>query len=459
LDAAFSRRILKVKGKKVRLTVINGLLWHIFEYGIILIDFIFAYVFLKGILDRNTKVPDRLAYGLIFGLATLVFALSRVAKFSAAQMIGSYLCCIVIALILFKGRFLVRLFWATMYMVGIAVIESMIIYVSSAITKIDVITLALSLNWYRIVFCIFSKLVTYIYIRLVGRTTRRNFNNIPSRFYKIIITVFIVSTLSMLLIMDIGVAVKDDESVGFALVWISAGILILTITVYQIFQYMSDYFEKETQHHIMQYQNQVMMQTALDRDEANKEVRRIWHDFNNHISCIDMLLQMNNIVRARKYIAGMQINSKVAHFEIKTGNEIADAVLNQKYKKAQKHNIRFKVEGQLTDDININEVDLCSLMSNALDNAIEANLKVLDESLRAISVQIKPENRCLFLEITNTVDKNVTNTKIVGTTKEDRKNHGFGMLNMKTIAEKYQGYMNYHFKEDSFNLSIMLKAV
>ncbi|MDF2594474.1 MAG: hypothetical protein K0R69_815 [Clostridia bacterium] len=437
----------------------TGLLWHIFEYSIFLIDFIFVYVFLKGILDRNTKVSDRLAYIIIFSSATSIFALSRVAKFSAAQMIGSYLCCILIAFVLFKGRLLVRLFWATMYMVGIAVIESMIIYVSSAITQIDVITIALSVNWYRIVFCIFSKLITYIYIKIVGRTTRKNFNNIPARFYKIIIVVFIVSAFSMLLIMDIGVAVKGNASVGFALVWISVGILVLTITVYQIFQYMSDYFEKETQHHIMQYQNEVMMQTVLDQDETNKEVRRIWHDFNNHISCIDMLLQMNNVVRARKYISDMQINSQVVHFEIKTGNEIADAVLNQKYKKAKKHNIQFKVEGQLTDDININEVDLCSLMSNALDNAIEANLKVLDESRRAIGVQIKSRDYCLFLEITNTVDKNITNAEITGTTKEDKKSHGFGMLNMKTIAEKYQGYMNYKFKGDSFNLSIMLKAV
>ncbi len=437
----------------------NGLLWHLFEYSIFLIDFIFVYLFLKGILDRNLKVSERLAYVIVFSSATLVFVLSRVAKFSAAQMIGSYLFCILIALVIFKGRFLVRLFWATMFMVGIAVIESIIIYVSSAITKIDVITLALSLNWYRIVFCIFSKLATYIFIKLVGRTTRRNFNNIPARFYKIISAVFIVSTLSMLLIMRVGVAVQGNESVGFALAWISAGILVLTITVYQIFQYMSDYFEKETQYNIMQYQNEVMMQTALEQDATNNEVRKIWHDFNNHISCIDMLLQMNSVERARKYISNMQVNSQVVHFEIRTGNEIADAVLNQKYKKAKKHNIQFEVEGQLTDDININAVDLCSLMSNALDNAIEANLKVSDESLRAISVQIKPRAHCLFLEITNTVDKDITNTEIVGTTKEDKKSHGFGMLNMKKIAEKYQGDMNYKFKEDSFNLSIMLKAV
>ncbi|WP_069998521.1 sensor histidine kinase [Cellulosilyticum sp. I15G10I2] len=437
----------------------NGLLWHIFEYSIFLIDFTFVYLFLKGILDRNLKVSERVAYVVIFSSATSIFALSRVAKFSAAQMIGSYLFCILIAFILFKGRALVRLFWATMYIVGIVVIESMIIYVSSAITKIDVITLALSLNWYRIVFCIFSKLVTYIYIRLVGKTTRRSFNNIPGPFYKIIIAVFCVSTLSMLFIMRIGAAVQGNRSAGFDLVYISIGILVLTITLYQIFQYMSDYFEKENQYHIMQYQNEVMMQTALDEDATNSEVRKILHDFNNHISCIDMLLQMNSVERARKYISDMQINSKIADFEIKTGNEIADAVINQKYKRAKKHNIQFKVEGQLTDDININAVDLCSLMSNALDNAIEANLKVSDESLRAISVEIEPRDHCLFLEITNTVEKNITNTEIVGTTKEDKKSHGFGMLNMKTIAEKYQGHMNYVFKEDTFNLSIMLKAV
>jgi sensor histidine kinase regulating citrate/malate metabolism len=168
---------------------------------------------------------------------------------------------------------------------------------------------------------------------------------------------------------------------------------------------------------------------------------------------------MDNVKRARDYIYDMKINSEKVHFEIKTGNEIADAVINQKYMIAKKHEIEFNVIGALGENMGINAVDLCALMSNGLDNAIEANLRIKNKKFRKINVHIKPYKDYLLIEIINTVEEEIKNIENLQTTKKDKHKHGFGMLSMKKVVEKYEGYLQYNYENNCFNLSIMLKVI
>ncbi|MDF2612763.1 MAG: hypothetical protein K0S71_549 [Clostridia bacterium] len=437
--------------------MINELVWNVFEYSIYLIEMIFLYMFLNELIELKPNIPKHITYTGLIAASIIVFALSRIDKFSIVKIIIGYVLCVTIAVLFYEGRVIIKYFWATMYYVALAVIEIMLIYVSSYITQIDVGTVALTTNWYRIVFCVFAKLMNFILIKLIGQTTRKTFDGVPTKFLQSIIGVFIVSIISVLSIMKIGILLKGNELAGFLLVVIASSILILTIAIYQVFQYICDYFEKETQYEIIEYQNEMMIQATLERDRSHKEIRKIWHDFNNHISCIDMLLQMDNVKRARQYIYDMKINNEEVNFEIRTGNEIADAVINQKYMRAKKHGIHFDVDGFLGENIGINAVDLCALMSNGLDNAIEANLKIEDESTRKIQMHMKPLNEYLLIEIINTVKEEIKNINIFETSKNDKSRHGFGVLNMKKIVEKYEGHLQYSYEKNNFNLSIKLK--
>lgn len=437
--------------------MINELVWSLFEYSIILIEMFFLYMFLNELMERKRNLPKYIIYTVLIGSSIIIFALKGIDRLFLVKTLTGYAFVISIALLFYKGRLMEKLFWATVYYVSLALIEIILIYATSYITQIDVNTVALANNWYRIVFCVFSKLMSFIFIKLIGQTTRKTFNDVPTRFLQVMVGVFIVSIISIVSIMKIGILLQGNELAGLLLVIISTGILILTIAIYQVFQYICDYFEKEKQFEIIEYQNEMMIQATLERDESHKEIRKIGHDFNNHISCIDMLLQMDNVKRARQYIKDMKINSQEVNFEIKTGNEIADAVINQKYMKAKKHGIEFNVTGFLGEKVGINAIDLCALMSNALDNAIEANLKIEEESERKIKMHIEPYEDYLHIEINNTVKEEVKNINYLETTKPDKSKHGFGVLNMKKIAEKYEGHLQYSSKKNNFNLSIVLK--
>lgn len=437
--------------------MINGIVWNLFEYSICFIEVLFLYMFLNEVIDRKESIPQYIVYiGLIF-MSGLSFTLTYVTIFSTLKVLVGYIICILLAMIFYKAKFKIQLFWGTMYYIGIGLIDIVSFSLISYITKIDIMTIALSTDWYKILLTIFAKLILFIVIKLIAKTTKRSLIDVPIKFWRMILGVFAIALISIIAIIEIGIILKDNEVAGLFLVIISVGILALSMTVYQTFQYMCNYFEKEKQYEMIDYQNNVLIKATLERDETYKEIRKIWHDFNNHISCIDMLLQMDNIKRARDYIYEMKINSQKVNFEIKTGNEIADAVINQKYMLAKKNHIVFSVQGFIGENLGITAVDLCALLSNALDNAIEANLKIQNITMRRISVHMKPYKEYLLIEITNTVAEEIEGIEDLQTTKKDKISHGFGMLNMKKVVGKYEGYLQHHCENKEFNLSIMLK--
>jgi hypothetical protein len=439
--------------------MINGIVWNLFEYSLCFIEMVFLCLFLNELIDKKTYMPKYIVYIGIIGASGIIFCLTWISVFSPLKMAIGYILCIAIGTVFYKGKLKVKIFWGTIYYIGIALIDVMSISLISYVTKIDIITIAMKSNWYRIVLAIFAKLILFILIKIVAKTTRKSLGDVPAKFWHMILGVFIIALVSIMAVIEIGIILQGNELAGLFLVIISTGILVLSMVVYQIFQYICNYFEKEKQYEIIEYQNNMLIKATLEKDESHKEIRKIWHDFNNHISCIDMLLQMDNIKRARDYIYDMKINSEKVHFEIKTGNEIADAVINQKYMIAKKHNIEFNVTGALSENMGINAVDLCALMSNGLDNAIEANLKITDKKFRKINIHIKPYKEYLLIEIVNAVEEEVKNIENLQTTKKDKTRHGFGMLSMKKIVEKYEGYLQYNYENSHFNLSIMLKVI
>lgn len=237
----------------------------------------------------------------------------------------------------------------------------------------------------------------------------------------------------------------------------AVGIFFDNIIIYYTVQRLSDWVNKEKEYEVVQYQNEVLIKATIEKDEMNKEVRKIWHDFNNHMSCIDMLLQMGNIEKARAYIKNMNASCQTTYMGIKTGNEMADVVINQKFMLAKAQNIDLIVSGGLEEELNINQMDLCAILCNSLDNAIEACCQMEDKETKKASLSLKMYKEYLLIDVSNSVKKEAVNNKKLITTKRDKSRHGIGMLSMRATVEKYGGNLEWKYENNQFLLSIMIK--
>ena len=206
---------------------------------------------------------------------------------------------------------------------------------------------------------------------------------------------------------------------------------------------------------ILLAQNKSLVALISSNKILDEKRRKMGHDFNNHISCIDMLLQMGNIERAREYIAKMNQNYSKHYAGISVNHEIADAIMNEKYLKAQKGHIDFLVEGQF-EALNIDEMDFCIILGNSLDNAIEAAMRVEDEEERYIEVKIENTTTATYITVLNSMKEIDQEGERLLTTKKDKEHHGIGINSMQAAAMRNNGEIKWQCREGEFELKVIL---
>lgn len=171
--------------------------------------------------------------------------------------------------------------------------------------------------------------------------------------------------------------------------------------------------------------------------ESDTEMRRLRHDMNNHILCMMELYRLEKYQELGIYLE--QLSDKAAEIKavVQTGNEIVDAIINEKAEEAEKFHIQMDVDGDFKS-INIPAMDLCTIFANLLDNAVEAS-KSVKEGERQITVSTKKTGSFLFLTIKNNVASYVEISDTMKTTKSNKKDHGFGIENVERAVKKCGG--------------------
>lgn len=196
--------------------------------------------------------------------------------------------------------------------------------------------------------------------------------------------------------------------------------------------------------------------------ESQIETRRIRHDMKNHLQSIMYLANENELEELRRYLNGLNILVEQTDMELHCGNHIADAICNEKNQYAKKNKIRFEIDGRISEHMQMEAMDVCTIFSNAIDNAIEAAMQISEIKNRWIKLKIQNQGDILFLQFTNSMLSE--NAKRLGerTSKKDSINHGFGLQNIRRAVEKYQGKME--IREESqggvavFALELMLMS-
>ena len=183
----------------------------------------------------------------------------------------------------------------------------------------------------------------------------------------------------------------------------------------------------------------------------------------NNIQVLMLLLEKKEDDKMGEYLKEMGDNLVSADVSAHTGDMIADAIIAEKKAEADSRGIKLKSIGKI-EGVKISPVDMCKILANLLDNAIEATsmkeLKDIDEHDKAINLQFKKTDNFFMISITNPCFKapETKDGKIV-TSKEDSKNHGFGLKNIESAAAVYDGEVNFSCDEKPYGFLIRSEVV
>lgn len=220
--------------------------------------------------------------------------------------------------------------------------------------------------------------------------------------------------------------------------------------------------EQEVQNNmIMKQQLKLQLNHCKNFEGLYGEVRSVIHDMNNHIACLSNLATSNNVEEIKKYIYNIKETVHKLDFEMKTGNAIADAIINEKYNISKTEGINFVCNFIMPQQTILEPIDICIILSNSLDNAIEACVKITDDNIpKTIHIRSIIRDIYLIIEITNSTTTKIkyVNNKIIST-KTDTINHGIGLYNIEKVVKKYNGVFDIIEEKNKFTINIMLRCI
>ncbi|MBQ6996020.1 MAG: GHKL domain-containing protein [Lachnospiraceae bacterium] len=196
----------------------------------------------------------------------------------------------------------------------------------------------------------------------------------------------------------------------------------------------------------------------IEMNEKNTELRRFRHDTKNLLLVLRSLIAEEKYEQAAEYIDKMQEtmdSTKSKTFD--TGNFIADALLESKVKTAAQSNITMTVEGCIPAS-KVEDVDLVILISNLLDNAIEATRQVKED--RRIEIQSILKKNIWILSVKNScMNEVVIRENRIETTKDNKESHGFGLANIERVTKKYDGNLQLSCENKMFTAQTILMLI
>ncbi len=188
--------------------------------------------------------------------------------------------------------------------------------------------------------------------------------------------------------------------------------------------------------------------------EQYRQSERLRHDMKNHIIALSALSRHKKWEKIDDYLKKMEGIVLDTGGDL-TGNKTVDALLYQKRKQAEEEKIKWECDVQMPKTCCINEFDLCVLLGNILDNALEACGRMQQEECRFIKIQAKAVKKCFLIEVKNSMDRTEKFTEGY-THKGDLQEHGIGLLNVGDVVQGYHGVMNVEAKNGIFVISILV---
>lgn len=215
------------------------------------------------------------------------------------------------------------------------------------------------------------------------------------------------------------------------------------------------FFEKQIDKRIAAYQRELIQTHYQEVENMYRQIRGWRHDYRNHIQLMKVLAANGDLDALRAYLDELETDLATVDTVVKTGNAMADAILNSKISLARSKQIDVHVDAHVPVRLSMSELDLCCILGNLFDNAIEASL-ALPEPQRMIRVYMDMKNTQLYISFTNfTAGKKLP--KSAGrfkTTKGD--GHGFGLVRIDTIVDRLGGYLSRNSEDGAFTTEILL---
>lgn len=205
----------------------------------------------------------------------------------------------------------------------------------------------------------------------------------------------------------------------------------------------------------LNYQVEVMSRHVEEVNDIYMKMRGWRHDYHNHLQKLKAHLAMGQIEEARNYLNQLEGDLDGINVKYATGNVSLDAILNSKLSMAENEQIRVNCKAQIGENPAIEDIDLCVIIGNLIDNAVESCRKMPADADRFLRIYVCVRRRQLYIAVTNSTSETVRKLDAAYISNK-RGDHGHGLKRIDLVVEKYNGYVRRANEPGVFSTEIML---
>ena len=213
-------------------------------------------------------------------------------------------------------------------------------------------------------------------------------------------------------------------------------------------------FQKWIDKRIEAYQSDLIRKYCDEVESMYSKIRGWRHDYHNHIQALQACMALEKYEEVNDYLRQLNDDLTTLDATVKTGRVMVDAILNGKLNIASQNKIPVKIKAKIPEGTPVSDVDVCVIMGNLLDNALEEN-KSLPEEERFIRIYIGQKNTQFYLAITNAAGKKQEHQGILFQSSKGAE-HGFGLGRVQTIVKKYGGQFFADSEDGGFTAEILI---
>lgn len=210
-------------------------------------------------------------------------------------------------------------------------------------------------------------------------------------------------------------------------------------------------FDRLIKKRVASFEKEILQKYYAEVENMYTKMRGWRHDYRHHIQTMKVHAAKGEYEEITKYLDMLDDDLTNVETVIRTGNRMADAILNSKLSLAAEREINVKAEAKIPVALTVSELDLCIIIGNLLDNAIEACME-LPPDQRLIRIYMEMKGNYLYLALTNTAGgrkkRSFTTTRGEG--------HGLGIARVDAVVKKCGGYITRASEDEAFSTEVLL---
>ncbi len=431
----------------------------IFELVVNLFQSAIVLQTIRAILkDKRTGKKANLAY--ILFVAVLFLELSFVnfmVPFEGIGIIISILIIYIYSLLNLKGTFMQKMFWSIFVMLLIMGITTVVLSIEGCIIGKGYLDLVIQKDLYRFVGVVVIQIVLFYLTRFMIKRTKKDSTyslKWNEWFVLLIIPVISIFTMSFVSLIIINIEEQLSPMQHIFSILSILGILMTNSLVYVLYVNIQKDHAKQLEYSILQQAFKSQEKSVEETKILYQSVRSIRHDLKQHFQVALTMLHSGKINEAVDYMEKYNdtvldgISNKVF-----CDNDVVNYIINSKSKICSDRHIKIYI--YIANEIpEFSDLDLCVLLGNALDNAIEG---VSGDGNNEIYLELRNVDNFFMISVKNTITNSVLeyNPNLIST-KNEKEVHGLGILSMKEVVQKYNGSIEFYESDNKFCCDMLL---